>query len=690
MRSIILSFVLGAAALVACSQQSGSNEVFDGDGKTFGDDGEPSMALTTAQTARTWKGANGRGGDGNWNTAAHWSPATVPNSSTADAVINSSATITITADVVVRKLTVSSGGTITFSGNKRVLVRNNVTFAGLGTKIKLSGTGTGHAGILLGDGAHGFSFTGHDASRFFTSDYGKGVISWGSTNSSPDLYIDPNATLNTLGANKGTMSLKTNATVQRVNLNLQTAPLGVIKLGENVTFTITNEAASSLRASTVAGSINASATGAKVVIKGGANAANLINGNNQVFLKNSIVNSLELDLGSKVYIPNTNFTVHNLKVVSGSYNNNIEAKKMTIGTIVDSTSQTNGPLKVKADGTLLLNDQSFTGTGVNYYSAFNRTIDNANDFSYDDGFAKLAQLGIPFARLDISGYWPKNTKLFFTDRAEYFRRLDGVVASAKQHGVGLIPSFFWTIFTFSDLAGEHLDQLGVSNSLTRQMMREFTTEIVNRYKTSTAIWAWEFGNEWTLAVDLPNGPDHLPPTWTSLGNPATRDPVRDLLTTDLMLAAMRDFGSIVSTLDPGRPISTGHATPRPSQWRMDQWKRGFLPIYQVWGGSYADTNAQVKEIMLRHCPPPFNMMSVHIYENDQQRLPLFSSIASSSGKALFVGEFGTSPAEESKYMSMRSAVRSNSRLSAVWVYDRPEDAFNITTTNSRSWMLNAP
>jgi hypothetical protein len=82
-------------------------------------------------------------------------------------------------------------------------------------------------------------------------------------------------------------------------------------------------------------------------------------------------------------------------------------------------------------------------------------------------------------------------------------------------------------------------------------------------------------------------------------------------------------------------------------------------------------------------------MSVHIYNNDQVRLPLFASIASSSGKVLFAGEFGTAPADDSKYVSMLNAVQTHTQLSAVWVYDRGSiDEFNITTTNSRSWMLN--
>jgi hypothetical protein len=347
---------------------------------------------------------------------------------------------------------------------------------------------------------------------------------------------------------------------------------------------------------------------------------------------------------------------------------------------------TTSPLTVQPDGTLRLDNRRFTGVGVNYYSAFERALENASDTSYDAGFAALGRWGVPFARLDISGYWPSKANLFFTNRAEYFRRLDGLVASAERHGVGLIPSLFWTTFTFPDLAGEHLDQLAVSNSVTRQKMREFATEIVNRYKHSLAIWAWEFGNEWNLMLDLPNATQFLPPTWTNLGNPPTRDPVRDVLATDIMLPAMREFADLVSELDPGRPLSTGHAMSRPSQWHQDQWKRGLFPIGSAWT---ADSVEQAEEITLRHCPDPFDLLSVHIYGDDPQRLPNFAASAARAGKALFAGEFGTTPADQTNYAAMLSSIRAHSPLAAVWVFDRPRpvDEYNITTTNERSWML---
>lgn len=364
------------------------------------------------------------------------------------------------------------------------------------------------------------------------------------------------------------------------------------------------------------------------------------------------------------------------------YGNEARTQLLDSAEVVGTAS----PLTMQADGTLRLDNRPFAGVGVNYFSAFERILENPEDTSFEAGFAELGRWGVPFARLDVSGYWPRKANLFFTNRTEYFRRLDQVVASAERHGVGLVPTLFWTTFTFPDLAGERLDQLAVSNSVTRQKMREFATEIVNRYKHSRAIWAWEFGNEWTLEVDLPNGTEFLPPTWTNLGNPPTRDPVRDLLATDTILPAMLDIGSLVKELDPGRPLSTGHAMSRPSQWHQDQWKRGLLPIGSAWN---TDSVAQAEAITLRQCPDPYDLLSVHIYGNDPLRLPNFATFAARAGKALFAGEFGTPPADEANYAAMLSAIRVHSPLAAVWVFDRPRpvNEYDITTTNARSWML---
>jgi autotransporter-associated beta strand protein len=338
-------------------------------------------------------------------------------------------------------------------------------------------------------------------------------------------------------------------------------------------------------------------------------------------------------------------------------------------------------LKVVA-GTLTRDGRPFRGIGVNYYDAFNRMLMNGADTSHRAGFTGLAQTRIPFARLDLSGYWPIHLKLYQENPAEYLARLDRLVESAEEHGVGLIPSFFWTTFAVPDLVGEPLNQWGVPNSATRGFMRQWVGAVVSRYRSSPAILAWEFGNEWNLAVDLPNAAEHRPPTWVDLGNPATRSSADDL-TTPIVRDAWIEFAQLVRSLDPDRPLSTGHAEMRASQWHQYRWINGHIPVSQAWT---TDSPAETREIALFLNPAPFDLFSIHSYAPTPA---LYHELAADAGQPLFIGEFGvpdSHPDPAAAFADLLASVKP-APISAMWVYDRGVDPFNVTTFNSRAWML---
>ena len=126
----------------------------------------------------------------------------------------------------------------------------------------------------------------------------------------------------------------------------------------------------------------------------------------------------------------------------------------------------NGP-----NATVLRSGKPYRGIGINYFDCFLRTLKKGDDTSYDAGFATLAAKGIPFARFCATGFWPSDMKLYQTNRAEYFRRLDGVVKSAEKHGIGLVPSLFWFFACVPDLVGEPMDQWANPQSKTQAWMR---------------------------------------------------------------------------------------------------------------------------------------------------------------------------------------------------------------------------
>lgn len=342
-------------------------------------------------------------------------------------------------------------------------------------------------------------------------------------------------------------------------------------------------------------------------------------------------------------------------------------------------------LHVSADGDLLLRGQPFRGYGVNYFDAFNRTLGTNPKDGYDEGFAELAKRRIPFARFAACGYWPNDQRLYLTNQAEFFLRLDGVVKSAERHGVGLIPSLFWFHATLPDLVGEPVGSWGDPASRTHAFMRSYVSNMVTRYRGSTAIWAWELGNEFNLPADLPNAAEHRPPVVPSLGTPADRSE-KDELTHVAFRTALKAFGEEVRRHDPHRLILSGNAFPRVSAWHQmteKSWQK--------------DSNEQFAAMLAGDNPDPLNSVTVRGYEDsDFERIAAAMAEARRLKKPLFVGEFGVpGPGDDATKAAfarrLESLEKAGVTFAALWVYDfaGQQADWSVTPANSRSYQLDA-
>jgi hypothetical protein len=357
------------------------------------------------------------------------------------------------------------------------------------------------------------------------------------------------------------------------------------------------------------------------------------------------------------------------------------------------------------NGQFCKDGKPFYGVGINYFSCFIRItgmVPNGpkpDNRDYVEGFRTLKSYNIPFVRFCAGGFFPDDWKLYRTDKELYFKLLDGLVAEAEKQGMGLIPSLFWTYSTIPDLMGESLDQLGNPKSKTQAFIRQYTTEVVSRYKDSPAIWGWEFGNEWIHEADLPQaefGRGWIAPEF---GTPAVRS-AKDKMFRPTIDAAYRAFYETVRALDQTRPVFTGDSMPRPAAWHHRN------------GGTWdEDSPEQWKEMLL--ADNPFGTLAVHFYyyrKEDRPRdvgvlqydpaeqMAFLMKISAQAGKPLFIGEFGQtadpSLSVEKQYLQLnemlRMIVQNHVQLSALWNFDfehKDQNHCNITATNERAGML---
>jgi hypothetical protein len=361
-------------------------------------------------------------------------------------------------------------------------------------------------------------------------------------------------------------------------------------------------------------------------------------------------------------------------------------------------------ITVSATGEILRDGVVYRAVGVNYVDAFWRVMDSPGDTSYEQGFADLAAEKIPFARIAVTPFWPVKLREYLSDRESYLARLDGVVQSAEVNDIGLVMSMYWADFALPDVAGEPRNKWGNLESKTIALMREYTETVVSRYVDSPAIWIWEFGNEYNLAVDLPNASTHRPPVVPQLGTPETRSAADEIDSEDILVA----YGAFVETIraiDSRRPITSGNSMSRAFAERI-RGSEDWSPI---------DTREEFQENIALVNPEGMNVISVHLYPDHRMEdrfemgakqsyrslLEATKEVGATKNKAVFLGEFGASmrtlqsdseiSIEFDKFLD--AIVQSHVDLAAVWNFDfsnqgsASQAMYTITRDNALGYML---
>lgn len=357
------------------------------------------------------------------------------------------------------------------------------------------------------------------------------------------------------------------------------------------------------------------------------------------------------------------------------------------------------PLEV-VDGRFHRDGRVYRGIGVNYFDGFRRLLEfpkkrEEGIREYQAGLDFLAKQEIPFARFAACGFYPIEWKFYQEDPAGYFKMMDGFISDAEKQGIGLIPCLFWSHFAVPDLCGEPVSAWGRADSETRKFMRRYTTEVVTRYRGSKAIWAWEFGNEYMQEADLRFQAKGDYWALPQLGTPAKRTEA-DYPTSEDISAAYAEFAETVRPLDPKRPLMTGDATLRSGAWHL---ARGL--------GWKSDTDKQWGESLLKANPADIDTLSVHLYHpraNRQgypgqgpadrslmEQFKQLSELAKTSGKPVWLGEFGPGIGEEDvverrkQVAEMLELIEKHQiSLSAYWVYDSINTDLSVWNAKSNN------
>jgi len=380
--------------------------------------------------------------------------------------------------------------------------------------------------------------------------------------------------------------------------------------------------------------------------------------------------------------------------------------------------------------------------GVNWHTAFSRYLENVNDRSFTNGFAYLAAHHIPVARMSISGYGPIGWALYFSDKAEYFRRLDDFVAQAEANGIGLHINILGGIEPPGELVddavaagyltpgidfnppsplnldmygvptyAEYRTDLGREDSGTSAFIAYFAREIVSRYKNSPAIWCWEFANEASNAVDLPNIQHYRPEENPALGYFLQRDGTnvaawasKDDITREHVRTAKSLFARAVRAEDSWRMICSGDSRPRQSAYH--NWK------YHSWT---VDTKAEIVQVLPMDSPSPINTQCFHIYQPTDPYfaddpvslapvtgdyatfLAFFKSASAQLGRPMIVGEWGangdgTTQNEITTFTRfLQALVDTGIQYSLLWSFDNTtgnqEDSFWVNPGTPKEYQL---
>lgn len=288
---------------------------------------------------RYWVG----GSSGTWATTTSWSEtsggasgATAPTTGD-DVFFNSgNPTVAVGANITVNSITFSSSNVILNGGftltittmtvdNSQVSIQNNVeivsalTFSGTAPTIKHSGLNSSNIyKFQLGTGG-AFALIGNSITNYFDTS-GSSSFRYNTT-TDLTVYFKPTTTSTIAGINvdKGLITIGNSITAVRLNFPVASLNNQELILAPGVTFILNSGGSSTFTELANGGTVNASASGSKFVIK--SNTTGVLDGTKRIFKTNTVINNLEFNSATYTFNLFEPIKVRTLTLTAGTINN---------------------------------------------------------------------------------------------------------------------------------------------------------------------------------------------------------------------------------------------------------------------------------------------------------------------------------------------------------------------------------
>jgi len=310
---------------------------------------------------------------------------------------------------------------------------------------------------------------------------------------------------------------------------------------------------------------------------------------------------------------------------------------------------------------LIYDDEPFAAVGVNKHELLDQymadllgsTAERADEAraAAEQSLKGLADLGVSVIRVRASGFWPAQIERTYLHedpqvRQAFWQAFDAMLDDCDRYGIRVVLTIAWHLGGWADLAHESLTDLFTdSRSQSRQMLDKWVEDLVSRYRQRDTVLLWELTNESNLSADLrPMFADkgclspHLDkPAPHIVKGPIIRDG-RNNYSSDELAALTRDLARFIKSIDPDRLVGTGFSAPRPAAWHL--WLGSIRKTDKMdWT---QDTPEQAADYLRLVSPDPVDVISLHTYGSEFERMLNFKLAADSIGKPVYVGEIGAS------------------------------------------------